>query len=375
MDPIDRSDISNLINLAKGQSEQARRKLIENIADLFLSREGRLTEHQHALMSDILCKLIAEAETSVRKELAVHLAAAGSAPSELTQLLANDQIEIARPILEQCNILQNEDLIAIVRQRSDEHRLCIAMRAKVSADVSDALLESGDEDVIEALLNNADAEISRQAMEYLVEESRRVDRFQEPLLRRHDLPIDLAHRMFWWVSAALRRRIVADFVIDETELDEAVEQATRKVLEGAPNESAMLRAQRLVARMAMLGNLNIRFLTDALKQEKISIFIAGLSEMSKVDTQTVWRVFNDQGGESLAILCKAIGMDRSDFTLLFLFLSGVRDGRKIRPANALKGMLAFYDGLELRNARAVVKFWQRDKSYLQAIKEVSHAAG
>jgi uncharacterized protein (DUF2336 family) len=327
-------------------------------------------------MTDILCKLIAEAEISVRKELAVHLAKSDSFPSELTLLLANDQIEIARPILENSRVLQNEDLIAIVRQRTDEHRLCIAMRSRLSVDVSDALLESGGEDVIEALLNNSDAEISRQAMEYLVEESRRVDRFQEPLLSRQDLPADLAHRMFWWVSAALRRRIIADFAIDEIELDEAVEAATRKVLEsGSAAEGAMQRAQRLVARMADMGDLNIRFLTDALRQQKVPIFIAGLSEISKVDTETVWRVFNDHGGESLAILCKAIEMDRSDFTLLYLFLSEVREGRKTRSTNILKGILAFYDGLVLENAHAVVKFWQRDKAYLQAIEEVSHAAG
>lgn len=372
----DKSEVTKLIQLAQDRSEQARRILAENISDLFLSNQGRLTEQQHALMTDILCKLIADMEITVRQELAAQLAESGNAPAELVRLLANDQIEIARPLLEKSKILQNEDLIEVVRQRSDEHRLCIAMRANLSATVSDALVDSGSEDVIEALLSNNDAEISRHAMEYLVAESRRVDRFQEPLLNRHDLAPELAHRMFWWVSAALRRRIILDSDMDEVVLDDAVEGATRKVLGDVQgHESAMARAVKLVARMALTGELNTRFLTHALKQQKIPIFIAGFSEISKVNTTTVWRIFNDVGGESFAILCKAIGMDRQEFTSLFLFLTEVRGGQKVRSTSILKDILSLYDTIKLQNAQAVLSFWQRDKSYLTAIEEVGHAAG
>lgn len=372
----DKSEISKLIHLARDRSGQARRILAENISDLFLSSQGRLTEQQHALMTDILGKLINDAETTVRQELAAQLAESGNAPPELIRLLANDQIEIARPILEKSKILQNEDLIEVVRQRSDEHRLCVAMRANLSSAVSDALVDSGSEDVIEALLSNNDAEISRHAMEYLVAESQRVDRFQEPLLKRQDLAPELAHRMFWWVSAALRRQIILDFDMDEITLDDAVEDIARKVLDDdRGGENAMGRAVRLVSRMAAMGELNTRFLTHALKQQKIPVFIAGLSEISKVDTNTVWRIFNDTGGESFAILCKAIGMDRQEFTSLFLFLTEVRGGKKVHSTSILKDILSLYDTIKLHSAQAVLNFWQRDKSYLTAIEEVGHAAG
>jgi uncharacterized protein (DUF2336 family) len=375
MNTNDRSDITKLVKLAKDKSGQARRVLTENISDLFMSSADRLNEQQYALMTDILGKLIAEAETSVRKELAASLAESGQAPAELLRLLANDQIEIARPILEKSNLLANEDLISVIRQRTDEHRLCIAMRARVSTDVSDALVDEGSEDVIEALLNNPDAEISRQAMEYLVAESRRVDRFQEPLLSRHDLPAELAIRMFWWVSAALRRRIVTDYGFNEIELDDAVESATRKVLGGGGVEGSTSRAQSLVARMSAVGELNIKFLISALKQQKVQVFIAGLSELSQVDAQIIWQVFNDKGGESFAILCKAIGVERTDFTTLFLFLAEVREGRKVRSTNILTEMLSFYDLVAKPSAEAVLKFWRRDKAYLDAMEELSHAAG
>src|SRR3546814_14322899 len=74
-----------------------------------------------------------------------------------------------------------------------------------------------------SLLENADAEISGATMEFLVEESRRVDCYQEPLLHRHELSPDLARRMYWWVSAALREHFSRHFEIDPDALDDQLE--------------------------------------------------------------------------------------------------------------------------------------------------------
>ncbi|MEX1147822.1 MAG: DUF2336 domain-containing protein, partial [Sphingomonadales bacterium] len=231
MNSIGKVQVSELMRLAEDKSDQARQRLVEHMADLFLSNEGRLTEHQRALMGDILTKLVGEMETVVRKELAARFAGNEDISPDLVRVLANDRIEIARPVLERSGVLRDTDLIEIVHNRSEEHRLCIAMRQKVSEDVSDAIVESGGVDVIEALLRNQDAELSKRAMEYLVAESRRVDRFQEPLLTRHDLPATLAHRMFWWVSAALRKKILLDYAdLDPVTLDDAIQDAARKAI-------------------------------------------------------------------------------------------------------------------------------------------------
>ena len=116
-------------------------------------------------------------------------------------------------ILRSSRLLSDPDLIEIVKHRSQEHLLVIALRAPLSAEVAEAIVDHGDDRVLEQLLKNPDAILSRRALEYLVGESQRVDSFQEPLLSRHDLPGDLAHRMFWWVSAALRKEIGARWFV------------------------------------------------------------------------------------------------------------------------------------------------------------------
>ena len=57
-------------------------------------------------------------------------------------------------------MLQDSELIEIVHHRTLEHQLAIAMRRRVSAAVSDALVEEGSPDVIKTLLENPNAAIS-----------------------------------------------------------------------------------------------------------------------------------------------------------------------------------------------------------------------
>lgn len=375
MNTISREQVADLMQLAQDKSDQARRLLLEHISDLFLSQEGRLTEHQRALMTDILVKLISEFETVLRKDLAERLADIDNVPGDLVRLLANDKIGIARPVLERSGALRDEDLIEIVHNRSDEHRLCIAMREKLTVDVSDALVENGGVDVIEALLRNQDAELSQRAMEYLVAESRRVDRFQEPLLSRHDLPAALAHRMFWWVSAALRKKILTDYAdLDEAMVDDAIQgSALKAISDHDERESIMAKAKALVARLAVTDGLDTVFLTQALKQQKISIFVAGIAQLGKIDAAVAWRIFSDRGGESFAVLSRAIDISRNDFVSLFLLMSEARGGARVRTTDYLKSVVELFDSVTPENARAAVRYWQRDAAYQEALQGLRDA--
>ncbi|MGB0626851.1 MAG: DUF2336 domain-containing protein, partial [Alphaproteobacteria bacterium] len=197
-------DVDGLLRLAADRSAAVRSELVEVISDLFFDRDRVLSERERATMSDILRQLIHDVEISVRKHLAIRLSDEPTAPPELVFALANDSAEIAHPILIRSEVLRDPQLIEIIRHRGFEHQLSIAMRAALSESVSDALVETNDVSVIEKLLENPGAEIGRDAMSYLVEQSQRVDAFQNPLVRRKDLPRELAPRMYWWVSAALR---------------------------------------------------------------------------------------------------------------------------------------------------------------------------
>ncbi len=362
-------DLQDLIKLARDQAKEKRRVLLENLSELFISSEGRLSEREQALMADILMNLIRDVEMSVRRELAERLTDIDWAPHDLVVDLANDEIDVARPILMRSGVLQDVDLIEVVKHRTDEHLLAVTARDKLSEDVTDALVENGGEDVIEALLRNSDAVLSRRAMEHIVDESRRVDRFQQPLLGRGDLPADLAHRMFWWVSAALREHILATYSVDEAVMDDVIVDTTRALLDKAESETPELSsAERLVRRLAENGELNDRFLVRAAKQGKVQVFTAGLANLCHLSLDTARHIVLEPGGEALAVAWKAMGFERADFAAVALATRKPTRGNE--ATIIMQRLLGLYDSISEENARHALRYWRLDRDYERAVARI-----
>jgi uncharacterized protein (DUF2336 family) len=361
-------DVQKLLSLAASRTPAARAELTHAISDMFLPESGRLTEQERALMQDVLGKLVTSIEIEVRANLAEALARSDVGLPDLERMLANDDIEVARPILEKSHVLADVDLIAIVKQRTDEHRMVIAMRDMVSETVTEALVHSAGNDVIETLLRNPNAMISRRAMEYLVAESKRQDRFQEPLVLRNDLPVDLAHRMYWWVTAALRRKIIANFTIDEQMLDSVLQDATQRALvDHQDDQSVQARAMRLAHQLQEAGELDDHLLVRLLRQHRLTLFIACLATMSKISYATAWRIVADKGFDSPVVLGRAIGLSRQSMTEMLLLLNEARTGSGPRSAAMLTTISSHYDEVDPVQAKRVLSIWQRDVHFQAAI--------
>ncbi|SLN77162.1 DUF2336 domain-containing protein [Oceanibacterium hippocampi] len=347
---------------------------MENMSDLFVSANGRLNDRERAMMSDILRKLVISMEMAVRRDLSDRLAANDAAPRDLVNQLANDEIEVARPILLRSKVLEELDLIEVIKHRGQEHQIVVAQREGLSAAVADVLIDFGDEDVISALIENHEAEISARALDYLVSESRRIDRFQEPLLQREDLPTRLAQRMFWWVSAALRKHILSEFDVDEGMLDDELEAATQSIVDEATSPR-MTEAEQLVAELEARRELNERFLVQSLRNNQVSVFIAGLARIAGIDRFIARRIVFDMGGESLAVACRAAGFDRTSFGAIFMLTrAGAQPGGRGADPATLQAILQFFDKLTVQRAHSALRYWMRDEGYLAAIERLEAMA-
>ncbi len=366
-------DVQQLLDLARNKSQEGRQMLVATISDLFEASGETLTERERALMNDILNKLVRDFEMKVRRELSERLARRGHAPREVVLMLANDEIEVARPILLVSEVLRDEDLVEIVRHRTIQHQLAIAMRQHVSETVSDALVETGNSDVIKVLLDNSNARVSTATMEYLVEESRRVDTYQEPLIRRSDLSSSLARRMCLWVGAALRSYILDNYEIDPTELDDVLEEITDATVgEPLEDEDDLVEdsSVRLARGLADEGRLTVEMLIQVLRQGEIALFEALFSEMTKLRLRLVRRIVYEPGGEGLVIACRALEIEKSNFTSIFLMSRKGRPGDQRVDPEELSRVLALFDRVQPSAAQVVIRRWQRDPQYLYAIKRI-----
>ncbi len=368
-------DLNTLLDLARQKSRAGRQAVFATVKDLFFQSEGTLSDRERALMGDILHKLVVDVERSLRKDLSERLAKRTDAPRELVLTLANDEFEVAHPVLSKSTVLHDSDLIEIVRHRTQQHQLCIAMRKDVSETVSAALVETGDTNVITTLLENGDASISNHTIEYLVAESKRVDSFQMPLVNRGDLPPDLAHKMYWWVSATLRQHIVENYNVDATVIDDTIEATVKDALErGDGGGGGTSEAEELAARMAKRGQLSEEFMLKALRGTEVALFEACFAKATDVRLKLARRLLYEPGGEGLAMACKAAGFKRATFATIFeLTRKAAAPGAPL-DARELARVSEFYDHVKRDDATAVVMRWRRDESYLRAQLQIANTA-
>lgn len=372
MSSNDQLDLRELVALAHDKSVVARNRLVDVVSDLFFQKGSSLSDRERSLMTDILRQLIHDVEMSIRCKLSELLAKKNDAPHELVATLANDLIEVAHPILTESPVLRDVELIEIIQHRTLEHQLAIANRRQVSEVVSDALVETGNVDVIKTLLENKNAMISNGTMEYLVDESKRVDRYQNPLLRRPDLSPELAKNMYWWVSAALREFILEKFKLDETEFDATMDKAVHAAIkDGRKTESADSKAGELARSLGQQRQINPELMIRSLRQGEIRLFEAMFAEFAQLPPLVVRRVIYEPGGKALAVACRAVGIDKGDFASIFLLSRSARPGEKVVDPNELNDVVSMFDKVSIENAKKILARWRLDPNYLQAMDSLA----
>lgn len=365
--PPSDEEARRLFELARTKTQDGRQSLYGAIADMFERRGDQLDERERELMADILARLSLDVEMSVRAALANRLSTKPGAPADLIRMLANDEIHVAYKILSSSTVLRDSDLVEVVRHRTMQHQLAVAIRRDLSEEVSAALVESGNEDVIVTLLNNQDARISSTVLEYLAEESKRIDAYQKPLVRRPDLPSQLAEKMYAWVSAAVRKYIVENFDVDVHDLDDDLSHSLEEAIVNKPEEEEAA-AVRLVEKLHDAGELTSDFVLKSLRQGQISLFELSFAKLTGLRPVLMRRIIYEPGGEALGIACRAIGIDRATFLLIYRLSRRAQVETVTLSKNEVVNLSRFYDQTSREAAFLVLRRWQRDQNFLNALR-------
>jgi uncharacterized protein (DUF2336 family) len=352
----DLTHLRDLIDLAKEPSSERRRELLRGVTDLFLEDPGAYTNLEADHFSDIMGTVARSLEANVRADLSRRLASVAEAPRDLVTQLANDEISVAAPILENSLALSEEDLLDIIRQCSNAHRTVVAGRADVNETISDALVDHGDDEVVQALIENQSAQIGQTTIRKVADRAARNEQLQEPLVDRQDLPPDILHDMFWVVSTKLRTRILersAD--LDPEIVDRVLAQTERKIMKDAnrrPDERS--RAQQFIDRKVELRELSETLLVNLIRANRVPELICGFARIAKIDEDTAERILRDPSGEGLAIACKATRLDRQTFSTLALL--GAKKMK--RSVKATRDLLDIYDQIPQDMAQRAMRFWR-----------------
>jgi hypothetical protein len=164
-----------------------REQLFRNMAQLFSYVSDRCDDDQVAQYDEVLCQLAELVEVEARTHVAKLLAPLDRAPGTVVLKLANDAIEVAQPLLEFSTVLSDDDLIDIISNQSEDHRVAIAGRASVNERVGEAIVDHGETASVKRLVRNANAEFDRATLEKLVARAARDIEIAADLRGRTDI--------------------------------------------------------------------------------------------------------------------------------------------------------------------------------------------
>jgi uncharacterized protein (DUF2336 family) len=313
------SDMGRLAQLAANPQGTSREEIYLAVASLYRIQGSGLNQRERGLMHDILRRLARDVEMAIRISLAERLADDITAPHELILLLADDKIEVARPLLLRSPILSDEDMLRLITECGTAHQEAVASRAHIGEPVSDALVKSEHESVLVALVRNATAKISIVAYSTLVEKSRDLPSLQEPLTQRPDLPPQLAIRMCEWVSDVLKSYINQNYSIAADKLNTVFDQAKTAIKSEPPQPKSppAQSAQKLIDKLFASGQLKAGFLLRVLHQGHTDLFDLAFAKLVDLPLQELRTKFYHGGPRVVALACRSVGIDRCVFATVF----------------------------------------------------------
>lgn len=315
----DMSDMGRLAQLAANPQGTTREEIFLAVASLYRIQGSYLNARERALMQDILRLLARDVEMAIRIALAERLADDSTAPHDLILLLADDRIEVARPLILRSPLIGEAELLRMIGECGTAHHEAVAQRAHIGEPVTEALCKLDAEPVLTALVRNVTARISPAAFETLVEKSRRIASLQDPLARRGDLPPELATRMCDWVSDALKTFISHHYGMESAKLDKAIGEAEQVVRSepAAPKSPPAESSQKLIDKLAQSGQLKAGFLLRVLHQGQIDLFDLAFARLLGVPLVDERRKFYEMGPKPVALACRAVGIDRCVFPTVY----------------------------------------------------------
>ncbi len=152
-----------------------RNALFAHIVGQLLDADEPPSDSDCEKLIDALGLVLPAMDIAKRKAFAERINQIDQPPRRLIGMLARDDIEVASVLLGNNHRIRRSDLRTIAQTGTHSHRLVMAERDDLPAQVTDALIEYGDERVIHALTRNPKAAFSLKSLARLAANYRHIE--------------------------------------------------------------------------------------------------------------------------------------------------------------------------------------------------------
>lgn len=254
--------------------------------------------------------LLDDPSSSVRLALSESLAEDATSPRAIVLALAEDQPDIACPLITFSPVLNDMDLVDIAGRGSSMTRGIIAARPYLSRGVAAAIAEIGDTSEAVILLENETADLSRYVLKRLAERHARSCAVRNLLLDRENLPAEARDILVREISRALAGSMLVQATLSAPRIaymtEEAATLATLRLVENAIADEIPV----LVETMREDGRLTPAFLMHALCSGRIEFFAAAMTDLSGLDERRVRSIMATGRRHAIRALYEACGLQR-----------------------------------------------------------------
>jgi uncharacterized protein (DUF2336 family) len=270
-----------------------------------------LTASERRMAEDIVRTLAGDVAVTVRAALAHHLRHAARLPLDVARRLADDVDAVALPILADSAALDDETLLAILGHASAAKQQAIAGRAAVSEPVSGALIATGSEQAVAALMRNAAARIAESSLQTAIDRFPGSETVQDGMVRRESLPVTVAERLAVLVSDQLRTHLVAQHDLSPALAADIVLQGRERAIIQLGRGASREELEALLARMHARRHLTPSLVLRALCMGDMEFFETALAVMAGVPVRNARILVHDGGRQGLGPLCNKAGLPSS----------------------------------------------------------------
>jgi uncharacterized protein (DUF2336 family) len=349
--------LDELVSPVATASTRHRLRIIDRITDLFAAGSRNYSHEQVALFDDVLRRLCIDIEAKARAKLAERLAGMHSAPPKLVRSFAfDDAIEVAGPVLVRSQQLTDNDLVENATTKSQAHLFAIAQRLKLSEDVTNVLVDRGNERVVHRVVRNKGARFSLAGYGKLTNRARYDRKLTLALGERSDIPRQYFIKLLESASATVRARLEAA----NPEAVAAVRDAIDDVATAMQREVRRTSRAHAAAVREAKRRFNVRPITEAsvhgpAHAQDFEKTVVALARLGVFSVDLVERALLDEGEDMVLLLAKAAGCSWTTARELILMYAA---NRSLKPDDITRAFER-YKKLSHETARNIVAFYER----------------
>ena len=318
---LNQDDIKSLLD---EPSVDTRAETAAKVAAEF--KDGALDPSARAIAEEIFRIMMYDAEVRVRQALSDSLKDSDLVPHDVAVALAKDVIEVAEPVLKFSQVLTDSDLIEIVQTKPTESRIAVAKRAMVSPAVSDALVETRDEDAVATLVGNPGAAISESTFETILDAFSQSEPIKHNMSHRPTLPIRITERLVSMVSERLREHLVTHHEMSPNLATDLILQSREKAALGLLTPEANRQdTDELVAQLHENGRLTPSIILRALCMGDLLFFVSAMARLAEVPVANAHILVQDEGGLGLNELYRKAGLPEGMYAAVRVPTNVVRE--------------------------------------------------